>query len=251
MARLGSHFVLLTVLSLLPTTLLGCPETRDNSAQGPASSSTNTTSTATDATSSAGAVDGPPTESSSAVSAVPTGLRELLALAPTVSMKRMKFLQLEHRDRIGVYFGLPHAWYNDDPGSLMAMPRNKQAAGRFVAMRLRKPGLGDANTKRLLERGPKMVALIKPSWEAWSDAKVGTRRWPAKVARGRGISIGNDRGPLRAIALVVEVPGTPAVGVVLSWPKRQPDIETILLDTVRHLQRCEVQVGRGCVPDAP
>ena len=163
----------------------------------------------------------------------------------------MKFLQLEHRDRIGVYFGLPSGWYNDDPGSLLAMPRDKNEAGRFVAMRLRSPGLGEANIKRLLERGPKMVALNKPSWQAWSSAKVGKKRWMAKVARGSGVSIGNDRGPLQAIAVVVDVPATPAVGVVLSWPQRQPQLEATLLDTVRHLQRCVVQVGKGCVPDAP
>jgi len=116
-------------------------------------------------------------------------------------------------------------------------------------MRLSDRGLTDGNLKQLLERGARPTQLVDPKWEPWIDGHAGTKRWPAKIARASGDCLVKKHSPLAAIAAVVDVPDTPAVGVMGAWPKAQTELEEVVANIVRHLHRCQVQVGRGCVPD--
>ena len=186
----------------------------------------------------------------SAVAAVAkAGIGGLLAAEPTTEMKRTKGYLLNHEERIGVYFGLPPGWRNDDLSFLSAYSRTAQAGGRFVALRLGEPGLGKSNEQRVLERGPQATMLLDPSWQEWHDGVAGRKRWVARIARGSGQPLVKAHGKLRAIAAVIDVPGAKAVGVMGTWPEAQPDLEIVLADMIRHLHRCHVEVGRGCVPE--
>jgi hypothetical protein len=183
-------------------------------------------------------------------SAAPTAAPpELLALPPSAEMKDAKAYVLEHKARIGVYFGLPEGWRYDDPSWLAITPRDLDSGGWFVALRLSDEGLSEANEQRLLERGPKATRLADPSWQPWQSTVAGRPRWPAKLRRGSGRDALGKHGELLALAGEIAVPDTPAVGFVASWPKSQPALESTLLDIVRHLHRCKVEVGMGCVPE--
>ena len=176
-------------------------------------------------------------------------LADLLTGEPTATMHDAKAYILDHKARIGVYLGLPERWRYDDPSYLSITPRNTDDPGRLSVVRLRQSGLGEANLAQLLERGPLPTQIRKATWGSWRDGRAGTMSWPAKLARGESLPIVKSHGALATLAVVIDVPDTPAVGIMAAWPKAQPQMEQTMVDIVRHLHRCKVRVGHGCVAD--
>ncbi len=64
---------------------------------------------------------------------------------------------------------------------------------------------------------------------------------------GQGRSVRGSEGARRAIAVIVDVPGAPALGFIGSWAADAPRHEAAILDMVRAIERCQIEVGRGCV----
>ena len=241
------HFAL--ALLLFPCGCQGEPAGGSPSATGSAAATVSASATA-GASGDSQAEPTPATKPAGAhVSAAASAAPEIFAAAPTAAMKSAKAYLLEHKERLGVYFGLPEGWRYDDPSWLSITPRDLDSGGWFVALRLKDAGMSEVNEQRLLDRGPKATRLSDVTWGEWQQTVAGRKRWPARIRRGSGRDALSKHGELVAIAGEVAVPGTPAVGFVASWPKSRPELEATMIDIVRHLHRCKVEVGLGCVPE--
>jgi len=232
---------------------------RDSRATGSTRLPASTTSAATQASamprdhgSSSASATGSTTSSAAGAPAAPApnaaAIGELLTKTPSTKLVPAKAFILDHQRRIGVLLGLPTGWHYDDPSYLSITPGPGSADARFAALRLAVSGLGEANLATALRRGLLPVGLAKASFAPWREGHVGTGRWPAKLARGRGEAAAGH-APRQALAAVVDVPGTHAVGLIASWPSGEPALEAVLYDIARYLRRCHVEVGRGCVAD--
>lgn len=186
-----------------------------------------------------------------AVVAPPAASVHSLAQPPSAEMKLAKALMLDSRARIGVYLGLPDGYKYDDPSYLALYPRdNDRRAPRMAALRLREPGLTAANLARVQDRRRLEAVLTRDvRWADAEDARVGRGAWPARVSEGQGPAIGPG-GSRRVLAVVAAVPDVVSVGVLVSWADGDVQGEERARDVVRHLHRCRVEVGRGCVSES-
>lgn len=173
---------------------------------------------------------------------------ERFASPPDGTTRRTLAHILEPKARIGAYLGLPDGWRNDDPSYLLFFPSGAdKPPARAVALTLAEPGLSDDNQARVLARGSEPTGLKAASWSAWTSERVGVERFAAHVAIGEGSSVLGAEGPRRAIAAVIDIPGAPALGFVGSWAVSEPRFEAVILEMLRAVERCQVDVGRGCV----
>lgn len=167
---------------------------------------------------------------------------------PQTSTRRTLAHILEPKARVGAYLGLPDGWRNDDPSYLLFFPRgNEKPPARAVALTLVEPGLSAANQARALARGSEPTGLKEATWSSWTLERVGVERFEANVAIGQGRSVRGSEGPRRALAAVIDIPGAPALGFVGSWAASEPSYEAVIVDMLRAVERCRVDVGRGCV----
>ncbi len=186
----------------------------------------------------------------SASSSAPTA-EARFALPPHEETRRTLAHILEPKARVGAYLGLPAGWRNDDPSYLLFFPRGEdKPPARAVAMTLVVPGLGADNQRRLLERGVAPVGLVDATWTAWSVEEVGRERFRATIALGEGASLQRAEGPRKAVAAVIDIPGAPALGFVGAWATSHPTFEAVIAEMLRSVERCQVEVGRGCVTAA-
>jgi hypothetical protein len=175
----------------------------------------------------------------------------LLAQPARSDLVPTKALLLEARERVGITLGQPPHWSLSDPSFLLlAPPASKANRGtRLVAMRLARPGLDQQNLKRLMKRGAELCRLRAADWASWAPHEVGHHRLSAMWRHGKA-SLGRTGGPaLEALAVAVDVPGAPALGVLASWPSGDATLEALVIDMLRRVERCQVEVGHGCVSD--
>ncbi len=156
---------------------------------------------------------------------------------------------LEPKARVGVYLGLPDGWRNDDPSYLLFFPwgRGPKPPARAVAMTLSATGPTIAKRAQLLRRGCAPTGLRDATWGPWRDAIIGRDRFVGSITLGAGHSLRGSEGPRSAMAVVVRVPGAPALGFIGSWATAEPQHEATIVDMLRALERCRIEVGRGCV----
>lgn len=168
------------------------------------------------------------------------------AAPPTASMPRTTALMLDPRARVGVTLGHPPGFLLDNPSMILMWERGDGPRAKIVVKRLGGPGLESSREDALLAAS-EAVGLRDARFGAFADAVAGPERWPARIAAAEGRGLG-DGAPREALAVVVDVPELEAIGVIGAWPEGEPGAER-LLDVVRHLARCKVVVGSGCVPD--
>jgi hypothetical protein len=152
---------------------------------------------------------------------------------------------LDTRARLGVTLGHPPGFLLDNPSVILMGERN-DGPRKIVVKRLGGAGLDEARQAPLLEAAA-AVGLVNARFGAFEEAVAGPKRWPARIAAVTGGGLG-DGAPREALAVVVDVPGLEVVGVLGAWPAGEEGAETVL-DVVRHLERCRVVVGSGCVAD--
>jgi hypothetical protein len=176
---------------------------------------------------------------------------ERFTVAPMIPRRTLAHI-LEPKARIGVYLGLPAGWRNDDPSYLLLFPEGKEprAPVRAVAMTLFETGLADANKTRLLRRGAEPTGFRDGQWTPWKLERIGKTGFKAAVALGTGRSVRRVEGPRSALAVVVDIPGAPALGFLGSWATDKPELEPAIVEMLRGLERCQIEVGRGCVTAA-
>ena len=201
----------------------------------------------------AGAIDGPEPEAVPSPPGPPVDAPPALpgptvdaraALAPSRPMPRTTALILDARERVGVTLGHPPGFLLDNPSLILMWQRGDEPQPKIVIKRLGGSGFGEARFAEL-DEACSAVGLVSPRWKAPQTAGAGPKRWPAEIVEGSGRGLG-DGGPRRALAIVIDVPGLETIGVLGAWPESDDHASTVL-DVVRHLERCRVVVGSGCV----
>jgi hypothetical protein len=168
------------------------------------------------------------------------------AAAPSRAMPFAKAFQLDAETRVGLRFGLPTGWREEDPSYLLMYPARGDTVSRAAVVRLDAPGLDAPNRRQLLERAALPLGARAARWQPWEDDAAGPARIPAVAARGTGRAAGAE---VDLLAVVVALPDTRAAGFVAAWPAGDAALEATALDAVRHVRRCRVQVGLGCVEE--